>query len=113
MRRRDRWQVSSIRRQRNVLPEDSIRNTAFVEGFLLRGDRRFSPLQKVGAVVIGVLYSSPGIAGLIVSGLLFAHPDQLGSVAILIVPILVLVSLGWLYLGGRMLRNVIRQTIND
>lgn len=113
MRHRGNWQASFVRRQRNVLPEDSIRNTGFVEGFLLRGDRRFSVLQKVAAVIIGVLYSSPGIAGLVVAGLLSAHPDQLGSVAVVIVPILVLLSLAWLYIGGRMLRNVIWQAMNN
>lgn len=103
-------EAEAIQKQRNTLPQDTIRNAAGVDGFIIRGDKPFTTVQRVGAVILGVLYCSPGIGG-IVATIVFI-PEAIASrhrVELLILPLLLLISAGWLYIGVRAVRNGLRR----
>jgi hypothetical protein len=105
------WQDEVESRQRNILPPDSIRNGAAVEGFLVLGDRRFTPVQRAGAIILGVLFCAPGVGGLVATAMVLARPSQLDSPRLFfaLVPVALVMSAGWLYLGGKMLYNAFRR----
>ena len=105
------WEAEAGQKQRNILPQDTIPNAASVDGFIIRGDKPFTTVQRVGAVILGVLYCSPGIAG-IVATIVFI-PEAIASkhrVELLILPLLLLISAGWFYLGVRAVRNGLRNS---
>ena len=83
------------RKQRNILPSDTLPNAASVDGYIIRGDKPFTKVQRVGAVILGVLYCSPGIAGIIATFALASGTKASKDRPILLVlPLLLLVSAG-------------------
>jgi zinc transporter ZupT len=107
---RSKWSEKLEQQQRNILPTDTIPNVAAVEGYIIRGDKRFTPVQRAGALVLGLVYSLPGLAGLAVAFLLASRADSslsTGQRLVLSAGVL-LVSAGWLYISTRMLLNPIR-----
>lgn len=51
---REEW----LKRQRAILPTDTIRNTANFEGFLIKGGSPLTTLQRVGSFIYGILFLS-------------------------------------------------------
>ena len=114
MRARDRWTADVVKRQRNILPSDTIRNGVFVDAFLIRSEHPMTAVQRVGAVIFGVCYGIIGAAGIVVSWLVVRHPETLDSPALFLVvfvPLCLLMSAGWLYLSQKILRHAL--TNND
>jgi hypothetical protein len=111
MAHRKHWQDEIESRQRNILPLDTIPNGTAVEGFLIRGDRPFTPVQRAAAIILGVLFCAPGVGGFGAIAMVWAHPNRLDSPRLffLLTPIVLLISAGWLYLGGKMLHNAFRR----
>jgi hypothetical protein len=105
------WQDEAERRQRNILPPDTIRNGTAVEGFLVRGDRPFTPVQRTAAIILGVCFCAPGVGGFVATAMVLAHPSQLDSPRLfwIFLPVALVVSAGFLYIGGKMLYNTFRR----
>ena len=105
-----KWTEELEQRQRNVLPKDTIRNAAAVEGYVIRGDKRLTGVQRIGALVLGLCYSLPGVGGVVVAVLFASHRDS--SLArwqvLLLTTGLLIVSAGWLYISTKMIINSIR-----
>lgn len=60
-------------RQQNLTPNDVLRNATLVDSFLARGNVRFTVVQRVGALMIGLFYllgSSVLLARAITAGFL-------------------------------------------
>ena len=97
------WQDEIRSRQRNISPPDVIRNDAFVEDSLIRGGKRLSLLQRVGAVILGISFFSVGALTIYygVWGLL----QPAGLDLKVLVPFGMLVGGGFVYIGARMLYN--------
>jgi len=107
---RSKWTEELEQRQRNVLPKDTIPNSAVVEGYIIRGDKRLSGVQRTGALVLGLCYSLPGVGGLVAAVLLAFDKDSSLPrwLVLLLTPVLLLVSAGWLYISTKMILNSLR-----
>jgi len=105
-----KWNTEFEQRQRNLLPEDTIPNAAAVEGYIIRGDKRLTGVQRAGALVLGIVYSLPGLGGLVAAFLLlFGNDPSFSKWGKLLLSLGVLViSCGWLYISIRMMLNAIR-----
>jgi hypothetical protein len=103
------WQDEIRQPQRPVTALNPVQDAALAEASFIRGERRYTPVQKVGAVVLGISWCAPGIAGLVSAFLLMADAKHSSVVLLGLMPGLLIVSAGWLYFGGRMLWNVLRQ----
>ncbi len=99
------------KRQRNIAPEDTIRNDAVLEGFLIKGGRPLTTVQRIGAALCGFFFLS--VAGI---GLYFAFsvlflegspPSPEWFVAVCL-ELLIIAGIG--YLGVKMFWNGIRRT---
>ena len=66
-----------ISRQSNVLPRDTARNEGLFYGRLIRGDRPLSGVQRLGFVLVGLLFC--GSAIFILSG---AFPQLFGIIGL-------------------------------
>ena len=70
-----KWNTELEQRQRNLLPEDTISNAAAVEGYIIRCDKRLTGVQRAGALVLGIVYSLPGLGRLAPTFLLLFGND--------------------------------------
>jgi hypothetical protein len=93
-------------RERNIAPEDTIRNDAFVEGTLIRGDKPLSTVQRVGAIIIGLFFLCFAAIFFWADGsvMIFGGLEDRGINAVL-VPIGFLIASGTAYVGYRMVRS--------
>lgn len=108
-RRRHDWMARVRQRQENTLQEDIIRNAPSVEGSLVRGGRRLTTVQRIGAAIIGGAYLSIGAAALfLVIDVVFY--DSAGPVAArpFVLVVGMVVGAAFSYLGVRMLCNGLR-----
>ncbi len=103
MKRRE-WLAEVQNNQRNIAPQDTIRNDALVETLLIRGDKPLTRVQRIAAILFSVLwFSASGIvwfADLDIARDLHSNPK-------LVFPVLLiaLVATAFAYIGFRMAWN--------
>jgi membrane glycosyltransferase len=104
--KRNDWMNDVRNRQRNIAPEDVIRNDAIVEGSLIRGDEPLSTVQRIGAIIIGMFLLAVGIIGLWAASsvMVFGGMENRFEHAVL-VPLGGVISFGFAYIGYRMIRS--------
>jgi apolipoprotein N-acyltransferase len=98
------WQEELQNKQRNITPEDTIRNDALVERLLIRGDRKLTPVQRVAAILFSLLWGVA--AGLTWWAVLDIAPGVTSNPALFIAVLLIaLFGTGFSYLAFLLLRN--------
>ncbi len=105
----DQVKTDVIRRQRNIAPEDTIRNDAIVEGFLIKGGRALTPVQRIGAILVSLVFLTVGgiclYAGI---GILFFEGGPPSIENFIAVCLGLPIVIGMTYIGWRMFWNGIR-----
>ena len=71
------WRKKFIGRQRNILPHETIPNSAYFDGTLFLGNRRLGTLQRIGAAVYGLCILSMGSVGIAAALASFRKPHTL------------------------------------
>lgn len=51
------WLERVRQEQRNIAPEDTVRNDAVVEGLLIRGDQTLTPVQRIAAILFSLIWA--------------------------------------------------------
>jgi hypothetical protein len=98
------WQEEAQKRQRNIAPEDTIRNDAIAEGLLIRGDRRLTGVQRVTAVVLGLIPASVAILSLWAASDIATTGGFHPVYALIVLPI-ILFGVAFGYVAFRMIRT--------
>ncbi len=107
MRPRHSWRFSNEieARQRNILWPDTLRNEGILDAILLKGSPNATLAQRIGMVLIGLMYSAPGI--LLACLGLFEEGPVLYKVCLFVL------GLPFLALGGKIIRNAFRHSSAD
>ncbi len=97
-----------VQSQADTVSPDSVQKAAFVEGFLAR-HAPFTLVQRLGAIVLGIVYLMLGVGGIVAGARAIVHSHQTHAFRPLIAttPIFTLAAGGGLYLGAKTLWNAL------
>lgn len=103
MSKRRHWQEKIWERQQNTLPSDVLRNDRLTNDALYSPSRPMPKVQRVGAVIVGAVYTLPALV--VGAMLIHASAEIRQSSVLTVLAFLFMVPFCWLAMIGLRIMN--------